>query len=63
MKIIAVGVGSYNLDELTKIASEPKSQNVFTAESYATLIHLKDALAVQACQGKRGKRGKKGKIM
>lgn len=52
--IYSVGVGGgVDVDELTSIASDPKSRYVTTAENYDSLSSISDLLASKICNGKR----------
>lgn len=48
-RIIAVGVGGYDIDQLQAIASEPKDQSVFIATSFDVLATIDERIAKVAC--------------
>lgn len=48
-RIIAIGVGGYDVNELRQIASEPKDQAVFELASFDALTDLDEPIANIAC--------------
>lgn len=49
IRIIAIGVGGYDINQLQAIASEPKDQAVFELTSFDTLANLNEPIATVAC--------------
>lgn len=53
IKLFAIGIGnSLDTTELQSVASEPKSQFVFTAASFDLLKSIKTLVMTKACEGK-----------
>ncbi|NJL53992.1 VWA domain-containing protein [bacterium] len=48
-RIVAVGVGGYDIDQLQAIASDPKDQSVFTATSFDVLANIDERIVNVAC--------------
>ena len=54
--MFAIGVGNYNLDELTAVASEPVCSHVLTLTSFDYIESIVTEIQKSTCEGESGKR-------